>query len=109
MNLRAFAAADPNTPMRQRNCGAVPNGDRVEIRINEGSAYYTGLETCGNVWLRLTDDNTAISAPRSPDDPVERGYVMGMERGRRIDLAAGAAHEWFGRRMSRRQRAGGVP
>ena len=51
MNLRALAAADPDTPMRQRNCGAVPVGDRVEIRIKDGSAYYCGLETCGNVWL----------------------------------------------------------
>jgi hypothetical protein len=51
MNLRALAAADPDTPERQRNCGAVPVGDRVEIRIKDGSAYYCGLETCGNVWL----------------------------------------------------------
>jgi len=51
MNLRALAAADPDTPQRQRNCGAVPVGDQVEIRIKDGSAYYCGLETCGNVWL----------------------------------------------------------
>jgi hypothetical protein len=51
MNLRALAAADPDTPMRQRNCGAVPIGSQVEIRIKDGSAYYCGLETCGNVWL----------------------------------------------------------
>src|SRR5580693_1739391 len=51
MNLRALAAADPDTPERQRNCGAVPVGDRVEIRMKDGSAYYCGLETCGNVWL----------------------------------------------------------
>jgi hypothetical protein len=51
MNLRALAAADLDTPERQRNCGAVPVGDRVEIRMKEGSAYYCGLETCGNVWL----------------------------------------------------------
>jgi len=51
MNLRALAAADPDTPERQRNCGVVPVGDRVEIRIKDGSAYYAGLETCGNVWL----------------------------------------------------------
>src|SRR5215467_1107515 len=51
MNLGALAAADPDTPMRQRNCGAVPIGDQVEIRIKDGSAYYAGLETCGNVWL----------------------------------------------------------
>jgi hypothetical protein len=51
MNLRALAAADPDTPQRQRNCGAVPVGDRVEIRIKDGSAYYCGLETCANVWL----------------------------------------------------------
>src|SRR5580693_2124997 len=51
MNLRALAAADPDTPQRQRNCGAVPVGDRVEIRIKDGSAYYCGLETCGSVWL----------------------------------------------------------
>jgi hypothetical protein len=50
MNLRALAAADPDTPQRQRNCGAVPIGDRVEIRIKDGRAYYRGLETCGNVW-----------------------------------------------------------
>jgi len=51
MNLRALAAADPDTPERQRNCGAVPVGDQVEIRMKDGSAYYCGLETCGNVWL----------------------------------------------------------
>jgi Replication protein len=51
MNLRALAAADPDTPKRQRNCGAVPIGDQVEIRIKDGTAYYCGLETCGNVWL----------------------------------------------------------
>jgi Replication protein len=51
MNLRALAAADPDTPERQRNCGAVPVGDKVEIRIKDGTAYYCGLETCGNVWL----------------------------------------------------------
>jgi hypothetical protein len=51
MNLRALAAADPDTPERQRRCGAVPVGDQVEIRMKDGSAYYCGLETCGNVWL----------------------------------------------------------
>jgi hypothetical protein len=51
MNLRALAAADTDTPERQRNCGVVPVGDRVEIRMKDGSAYYCGLETCGNVWL----------------------------------------------------------
>jgi hypothetical protein len=51
MNLRAIAATDPDTPQRQRTCGAVPIGDRVEIRSKEGSTYYCGLETCGNVWL----------------------------------------------------------
>jgi len=51
MNLRALAAADPDTPERQRNCGVVPVGDRVEIRVKDGSTYYCGLETCGNVWL----------------------------------------------------------
>jgi hypothetical protein len=51
MNLRALSAADPDTPERQRNCGVVPVGDRVEIRMKDGSAYYCGLETCGNVWL----------------------------------------------------------
>jgi hypothetical protein len=51
MNLRALAAADSDTPQRQRNCGAVPVGSQVEIRIKDGSAYYCGLETCGNVWL----------------------------------------------------------
>ena len=51
MNLRALAATDPDTPKRQRDCGAVPIGSQVEIRIKDGSAYYCGLETCGNVWL----------------------------------------------------------
>ncbi len=51
MNLRALAAADPDTPLRQCNCGAVPVGDRVEIRIKDGTGYYCGLETCGDVWL----------------------------------------------------------
>jgi hypothetical protein len=51
MNLRALAAADPDTPQRQRDCGAVPIGDAVQIRAKDASAYYAGLETCGNVWL----------------------------------------------------------
>jgi hypothetical protein len=51
MNLRALAAADPDTPQRQRDCGAVPIGDQVQIRAKDGSAYYCGLETCGSVWL----------------------------------------------------------
>ncbi len=51
MNLRASAAADAETPQRQRNCGVVPVGSQVEVRIKDGSAYYCGLETCGNVWL----------------------------------------------------------
>ena len=51
MNLRAIAAADPDTPQRQRDCGAVPIGDQVQIRAKDGAAYYAGLETCGNVWL----------------------------------------------------------
>jgi hypothetical protein len=51
MNLRAIAAADPDTPERQRNCGVVPIGDQVEIRIKDSATYYCGLETCGNVWL----------------------------------------------------------
>ncbi len=51
MNLRAIAAADPDTPERQRNCGIVPVGSQVEIRIKDGGAYYCGVETCGNVWL----------------------------------------------------------
>jgi hypothetical protein len=36
---------------RQRNCGVVPIGTEVEVRIKDDSAYYCGLETCGNVWL----------------------------------------------------------
>jgi hypothetical protein len=48
---RAIGAADPDTPERQRNCGAVPVGSQVEIRIKDGTAYCCGLETCGNVWL----------------------------------------------------------
>jgi hypothetical protein len=51
MKLRALAAADANTPERQRNCGVVPVGSQVEIRIKDDSAYYCGVETCGNVWL----------------------------------------------------------
>jgi hypothetical protein len=51
MNLRALAAADPDTPERQRNCGVVPVDSHVEIRTKDGSAYYCGVETCGNVWL----------------------------------------------------------
>ncbi len=51
MNLRAMAAADANTPQRQRSCGVVPVGSQVEIRLRDTSAYYCGVETCGNVWL----------------------------------------------------------
>jgi Replication protein len=51
MNLRALAAGDPDTPLRQRHCGVTPVGGQVEIRIKDGTAYYCGLETCGNVWL----------------------------------------------------------
>jgi hypothetical protein len=51
MNLRAIAVADPDTPKRQRNCDVVPVGNQIEIGIKDGSAYYCGQETCGNVWL----------------------------------------------------------
>lgn len=51
MNLRAMVAADANTAERQRNCGVVPVGSQVEIRRKHDSAYYCGVETCGNVWL----------------------------------------------------------
>jgi hypothetical protein len=51
MNLRAMAAADANTGERQRNCGVVPVGSQFEIRRQHDSAYYCGVETCGNVWL----------------------------------------------------------
>ncbi len=51
MNLRALAAADPDTPERQRNCGVAPIDSQVEIRLKDASAYYCGLETCSSVWL----------------------------------------------------------
>jgi len=115
MNLGALAAADPDTPMRQRNCGAVPIGDQVEIRIKDGSAYYAGLETCGNVWLcpvcsakihhrRATElrdalitwtDNghsaslVTITVPHDLDDALSK--LVGAERHAWKRITAGAA------------------
>jgi hypothetical protein len=65
MNLRALAATDPDTPERQRNCGAVPVGDQVEIRMKDGAAYYCGLETCGNVWLCPVSLRAAVTVSRN--------------------------------------------
>jgi hypothetical protein len=122
MNLRALAAADPDTPMRQRNCGAVPVGDRVEIRIKDGSAYYCGLETCGNVWLcpvcsakihhrraaELRDALTTwqasghaatlvtITVPHDLDDSLAK--LVDAERGAWKNVTAGAAWQRLKRR-----------
>src|SRR5215469_6406228 len=123
MTLRALAAADPDTPMRQRNCGAVPVGDQVEIRIKGGSAYYTGLETCGNVWLcpvcsakihyrRAAELHDALDAwktnghaaslvtitvPHDLDDPLSR--LVDTERDAWKHVAAGAAWQRLKRRL----------
>lgn len=123
MNLRALAAADPDTPERQRNCGAVPVGDRVEIRIKDGSAYYCGLETCGNVWLcpvcsakihhrRATELRDAlttweasghsasfvtITVPHSLGDPLSR--LVDAERDAWRRVTQGAAWQRLKRRL----------
>ena len=123
MNLRALAAADPDTPMRQRNCGAVPLGDRVEIRIKDGSAYYCGLETCGNVWLcpfcsakihhrRAAELREALQAweakgsaaslvtitvPHDLDDPLSK--LVDAERAAWKHVTAGAAWQRLKRRL----------
>lgn len=123
MNLRALAAADPDTPQRQRNCGVVPVGDRVEIRVKDGSAYYCGLETCGNVWLcpvcsakihrrradELRDALTAweagghaaslvtITVPHDLDDPLAR--LVAADRAAWKRVTAGAAWQRLKRRL----------
>ena len=123
MNLRALAAADPDTPMRQRNCGAVPVGNQVEIRIKDGSAYYCGLETCGNVWLcpvccakihyrraaELRDALTAweaqdhsaslvtITVPHDLDDPLAK--LVDTQRDAWKRVTAGAAWQRLKRRL----------
>jgi hypothetical protein len=123
MNLRALAAADPDTPPRQRNCGAVPVGDRVEIRIKDGSAYYCGLETCGNVWLcpvcsakihhrraaELRDALTAweaqghaaslvtITVPHDLDDPLSK--LVNVERDAWKRVTRGAAWQRLKRKL----------
>jgi hypothetical protein len=123
MNLRALAAADPDTPMRQRNCGAVPVGDRVEIRIKDGSAYYCGLETCGNVWLcpvcsakihrrraaELRDalegweakggavSLATITVPHDLDDPLS--LLLDAERDAWKHITTGAAWQRLKRRL----------
>jgi hypothetical protein len=123
MNLRAMAAADPDTPERQRNCGAVPVGSQVEIRIKDGSAYYCGLETCGNVWLcpvcsakihhrRADELRTAlttweasghaaslvtITVPHDLDDPLSR--LVNAERAAWKRVTAGAAWQRLKRRL----------
>jgi hypothetical protein len=123
MNLRALAAADPDTPERQRNCGAVAVGDRVEIRIKDGSAYYCGLETCGNVWLcpvcsakihhrrahELHQTLTVweakghaaslvtITVPHDLDDPLSR--LVDAERDAWKRITAGAAWQRLKRRL----------
>jgi hypothetical protein len=92
MNLRAQVAADPDTPERQRNCGAVPVGDQMEIRMKHGSAYYCGLETCGNVWLcpvcsaKIRREPTSAMAVNEPglgssaDGKGEKGIDGSFER-----------------------------
>jgi len=123
MNLRALAAADPDTPQRQRNCGAVPIGDQVEIRIKDGSAYYCGLETCGNVWLcpvcsakihqrRAAELGEAliawetqghaaslvtITVPHDLNDPLSN--LVGAERMAWKHVTAGAAWQRLKRRL----------
>ena len=114
MNLRALAAADPGTPERQRSCGVVPVGDRVEIRMKDRSAYYCGLETCGNVWMcavcsakihRRADElrgalaswNAAghaaslitITVPHDLDDPLSK--LVDAQRAAWEHVTAGAA------------------
>jgi hypothetical protein len=123
MNLRALAAADADTPVRQRSCGVVPVGDQVEIRIKDGSAYYTGLETCGNVWLcpvcsakihhrraaELRDALTAwetqghaaslvtITVPHDLDDPLAK--LLGAERAAWKRVTQGAAWQRLKRKL----------
>jgi hypothetical protein len=123
MNLRAIAAADPDTPERQRNCGVLPVGSQVEIRLKEGSAYYCGVETCGNVWLcpvcsskihhrRADELRTAlaiweqaghaaslvtITIPHNRDDTLSR--LVGAERAVWKKVSAGAAWQRLKRRL----------
>jgi hypothetical protein len=123
MNLRGLAAADPDTPQRQRNCGAAPVGDQVEIRIKDGSAYYCGLETCGNVWLcpvcsakihhrraaELRDALTTwtgeghsaslvtITVPHDLDDPLSR--LVDTQRDAWQHVTQGAAWQRLKRRL----------
>jgi hypothetical protein len=123
MNLRALAAADPDTPERQRNCGVVPVGDRVEIRMKDGSAYYSGLETCGNVWLcpvcsakihhrraaelreALTTWETqghaasliTITVPHNLDDPLAK--LVHAERDAWMRVTQGAAWQRLKRKL----------
>jgi Replication protein len=123
MNLRAIAAADPDTPERQRNCGIVPVGSQVEIRIKDGSAYYCGVETCGNVWLcpvcspkihhrRAEELRTAlavwesashaaslvtITVPHDVDDPLSR--LINAEWAAWKKVTAGAAWQRLKQRL----------
>jgi hypothetical protein len=123
MNLRALAAADPYTPDRQRQCGVVPVGSQVEIRIKDGCAYYCGLETCGNVWLcpvcsakihrrradELRDALTSweasghaatlvtITVPHDLDDPLSS--LVETERTAWKHITAGAAWQRLKRRL----------
>ncbi len=109
--------------MRQRNCGAVPVGDRVEIRMKDGSAYYCGLETCGNVWLcpvcsakihhrRAAELREALEAwetsghaaslvtitvPHDLDDPLSK--LVDAERAAWKHVTAGAAWQRLKRRL----------
>ena len=118
-----MAAADPETPERQRNCGAVPVGSQVEIRIKDGSAYYCGVETCGNVWLcpvcsakihhRRADELRAalafweagghaaslvtITVPHDLDDRLSR--LVNAERAAWKRVTAGAAWQRLKRRL----------
>ncbi len=123
MNLRALAAADPDTPQRQRNCGVVPIGSEVEIRIKDGSAYYCGVETCGNAWLcpvcsakihhrRADELRTAlttweasghaatlvtITVPHDLDDRLSK--LVNAERSAWKKVAGGAAWQRLKRRL----------
>jgi hypothetical protein len=121
MPCRRLAVKD--TPERQRDCGGVPIGSQVEIRMKDGSAYYCGLETCGNVWLcpvcstkihrRRADELRAalttweasghaaslvtITVPHDLDDPLSK--LLDAERAAWKRVTAGAAWQRLKRRL----------
>lgn len=82
MAVRAIASMDPDTGLRQRECGVVTLGDSVQVRVKDG-AYMCGTKTCGSVWL-CTVCSAKIRATRA--DELTRGLDVHYGRDGAVHL-----------------------